>query len=165
MAKQIIGIGTVANDGTGDPLRTAFDKCNDNFNELYAGIGGVTSPAGSTGEIQFVSENGSDSNDGLTWNSAVATPDAAFANLPTRGSGDALHNYGTIYFGPGEFWTDGDLPLKANIHLIGAGTSNYQGGGGTVIRLNNGANAHMFDYGTFKVGFSGDGGVQSEIPR
>ncbi|NQW26163.1 MAG: tail fiber domain-containing protein [Cryomorphaceae bacterium] len=35
MAKQTIGIGTVANDGTGDPLRTAFDKINDNFTELY----------------------------------------------------------------------------------------------------------------------------------
>jgi len=36
MAKQTIGIGTVANDGTGDPLRTAMDKINDNFTELYA---------------------------------------------------------------------------------------------------------------------------------
>ena len=35
MAKQVINIGAVANDGTGDPLRTAFDKVNDNFNELY----------------------------------------------------------------------------------------------------------------------------------
>jgi hypothetical protein len=35
MARQNIGIGTVANDGTGDPLRTAFDKSNDNFIELY----------------------------------------------------------------------------------------------------------------------------------
>jgi len=35
MAKQTIGIGAVANDGTGDPLRTAMDKVNDNFNELY----------------------------------------------------------------------------------------------------------------------------------
>ena len=38
MAKQVIGIGSVANDGTGDPLRTAFDKCNDNFTELYEGV-------------------------------------------------------------------------------------------------------------------------------
>lgn len=37
MAKQIINIGTVANDGTGDPLRSAFDKTNDNFTELYNG--------------------------------------------------------------------------------------------------------------------------------
>ena len=35
MAKQVINIGTAANDGTGDPLRTAFDKINDNFTELY----------------------------------------------------------------------------------------------------------------------------------
>ena len=35
MAQQSINIGTAANDGTGDPLRTAFDKINDNFSELY----------------------------------------------------------------------------------------------------------------------------------
>ena len=35
MAKQTIGIGSSANDGTGDPLRDAFDKVNDNFTELY----------------------------------------------------------------------------------------------------------------------------------
>jgi len=37
MAQQIINIGTVANDGTGDPIRDAFDKVNDNTLELYAG--------------------------------------------------------------------------------------------------------------------------------
>ena len=35
MALDTINIGTAANDGTGDPLRTAFDKINDNFTELY----------------------------------------------------------------------------------------------------------------------------------
>jgi hypothetical protein len=35
MAKQIIGIGTVANDGTGDTLRAGMDKVNDNFTEVY----------------------------------------------------------------------------------------------------------------------------------
>ena len=37
MAKQTINIGTSANDGTGDPLRSAMDKTNDNFTELYSG--------------------------------------------------------------------------------------------------------------------------------
>jgi hypothetical protein len=37
MARQNINIGSSANDGTGDPLRTAFDKINDNFVELYGG--------------------------------------------------------------------------------------------------------------------------------
>ena len=35
MARQIIGIGTTANDNTGDDLRTAGDRINDNFTELY----------------------------------------------------------------------------------------------------------------------------------
>ena len=38
MAKQTVNIGTAPNDGTGDPLRTAFDKCNDNFDELYSPV-------------------------------------------------------------------------------------------------------------------------------
>ena len=36
MAKQTVNIGVSANDNTGDPLRTAFDKLNDNFDEVYA---------------------------------------------------------------------------------------------------------------------------------
>ena len=35
MAKQVINIGALANDGTGDTLRAAFDKVNDNFTEAY----------------------------------------------------------------------------------------------------------------------------------
>jgi len=35
MAQQLIDIGTTANDGTGDQLRDAFDKTNDNTTELY----------------------------------------------------------------------------------------------------------------------------------
>lgn len=38
MAQQTINIGVAANDNSGDPLRTAFDKCNDNFTEVYADI-------------------------------------------------------------------------------------------------------------------------------
>lgn len=38
MAQQLVAIGTVANDGTGDALRVAFDKLNDNDAELYAAV-------------------------------------------------------------------------------------------------------------------------------
>lgn len=37
MAQQDINFGAAANEGTGDPLRTAFEKTQDNFDELYAG--------------------------------------------------------------------------------------------------------------------------------
>jgi hypothetical protein len=40
MAQQTINIGATANDGTGDQLRTAFDKVNDNFIEVYTELGG-----------------------------------------------------------------------------------------------------------------------------
>ena len=36
MAQQTINIGTAPDDHTGDPVRTAFQKTNDNFTEVYA---------------------------------------------------------------------------------------------------------------------------------
>jgi len=46
MAQQTINVGSTPNDGTGDPARTAFTKCNDNFTELYARSGGIGPPQG-----------------------------------------------------------------------------------------------------------------------
>ena len=42
MAKTAINVGTNANDGTGDPIRTAFTSTNSNFNELYTQFGNGT---------------------------------------------------------------------------------------------------------------------------
>ncbi len=42
MAQQIINIGATADDSTGDTVRDAFDKTNDNFTELYDEIGADT---------------------------------------------------------------------------------------------------------------------------
>ena len=60
MAQQTINIGTVANDGTGDPLRTAFDKINDNFTELYSDE--------STAEVNSITAG-----DGLEGNATVGS--------------------------------------------------------------------------------------------
>ena len=43
MAKQTVDIGQAPNDGTGDPLRVAMDKINDNTNEIYRAVGGLGS--------------------------------------------------------------------------------------------------------------------------
>jgi hypothetical protein len=43
MAQQNINIGTSANKGDGDPIRTAFDKVNANFTELFANHDGTIS--------------------------------------------------------------------------------------------------------------------------
>ena len=39
MAKTAINVGSSANDGTGDPLRTAMQSTNSNFDEIYALFG------------------------------------------------------------------------------------------------------------------------------
>ena len=38
MAQEIVNVGTVANDGTGDPWRDAFIKVVNNFAELFGFI-------------------------------------------------------------------------------------------------------------------------------
>jgi|32_taG_2_1085360.scaffolds.fasta_scaffold02205_8 hypothetical protein len=45
MSKQSINIGTNPNDGTGDTLRAAMDKVNDNTNEVYSLFGNGTTLA------------------------------------------------------------------------------------------------------------------------
>ena len=49
MGKQTINVGTTGNDGTGDDLRTAGNKINDNFTELYADVRTLQITTGATG--------------------------------------------------------------------------------------------------------------------
>lgn len=54
MSRLNINIGTTANDRTGDPLRTAFEKVNQNFVELYARTGDdiqIPALAGNDGKV------------------------------------------------------------------------------------------------------------------
>ena len=71
MAKQVINIGTTANDGTGDPLRSAFDKVNDNFTELYSDDAGDVNSITATAPIVRDSPDGSVTislaDDGITY--------------------------------------------------------------------------------------------------
>ena len=54
MAQQTINLGNIANDKTGDPIRTAFNKVNQNFTELYGSQGNLPS------NIQLVMNNEAD---------------------------------------------------------------------------------------------------------
>jgi hypothetical protein len=49
MTQQLINVGTLIGDNTGDPGRTAFQKINSNFGELYNGIGGAILLSGVAG--------------------------------------------------------------------------------------------------------------------
>jgi len=61
MSKQTIFLGQTANDRTGDPLRVAFEKVNENFDELYAAMG-IPSQINNAGKL--LSTNGTS----LSWN-------------------------------------------------------------------------------------------------
>jgi len=54
-----INVGTAPNDGSGDPIRTAFQITNSNFSNIALNIGGnVTGIANGTSNIQINSSNG-----------------------------------------------------------------------------------------------------------
>lgn len=53
MSRQSINVGAVANDHTGDPLRTAMQKTEANFSELYATDLLAVSTSGSTITLTF----------------------------------------------------------------------------------------------------------------
>ena len=39
MARKVVDVGAIGNDGTGDSIRQSFQKVNDNFRELYSSLG------------------------------------------------------------------------------------------------------------------------------
>ena len=91
MAKQTINIGTAANDGTGDPLRTAFTKTNANFTEIYnAGL--IPSQTGNN--ARYLTTDGAI----LSWAVPFSGSYADLTNKPTlfSGSYNDLTNKPTI---------------------------------------------------------------------
>ena len=57
MTQEFINVGDAPNDGSGDPLRTAFTKTNNNFSTLFA-TGGITGIANGTSNLQIPVANG-----------------------------------------------------------------------------------------------------------
>ena len=73
MGRQAISLGTVANDGTGTPLRTGGDYINQNFIELYGAVGKAVA---NTGYLfpENISGNGSAALSTVTNSFAVYLP-------------------------------------------------------------------------------------------
>lgn len=57
MPREILNNGSIANDGTGDSLRDAINKINNNFIELYNKIGGTDSGEYLSANVRFDSNN------------------------------------------------------------------------------------------------------------
>ena len=72
MTKQVIFLGQTPNDRTGDPLRVAFEKVNENFDELYARTGDdIQIPALTGNNGKYLTTNGT----ALSWGTINTTVD------------------------------------------------------------------------------------------
>ena len=116
MTQQIINLGTSANAGDGDNLRSAMDKTNDNFTEVY-----TAGPVGSNIAISNNTITSTDTNGNVT----LATNGAGviqFTNnvIPdlndTRWIGTATNRPRGIYVGSAGVSSNGPvtLPTYAN---------------------------------------------------
>ena len=74
MAKQTVGLGSSANDGNGDTLRTGGTKINANFDEIYAefGTGTALSSANTQSDILVA--------DGTKWANVTTSGDINISN-------------------------------------------------------------------------------------
>tara|TARA_R100000030_G_scaffold101012_1_gene95749 strand:+ start:29 stop:1249 length:1221 start_codon:yes stop_codon:yes gene_type:complete len=119
MAKQSLGLGSAANDNTGDTLRAGGDKINDNFDEIYSALGNgttltvsVANPA--TGQV-------------LRYNGTSFLPSdftSLTAALDVNGNNIVSSSSGDINIAPNG---TGDLNLSA-----GSITTNFDGATGEI---------------------------------
>ena len=100
MAKQTVGIGSAANDGTGDTLRDGADKINDNFDEIYNALG--------TGTTLTDIINTSGLIDVSSGANKIVFYYAALTDLPSastyHGAVAHVHATGGLYFAHGGNW-------------------------------------------------------------
>ena len=123
MARQTLDIGTNANDGTGDTLRSGGEKINDNFNELYSTLGG-----------------NSIATNGINASYATQTIDTASATVNDSDTLILFNSTGTIAATLGDGTSTGEYKIFLNI----------KSGVATVTPTNfgNGTNFALSQYGS-----------------
>jgi hypothetical protein len=146
MAKQTINIGSNANDGTGDPLRTAFNKINENFAELYGDDSSAdtfTSPQITTPTI-----TGTATIDNLIFNdSEISTSSNANLNLNPGGTGTIELQAATNVTGAldvtGAANLDTSLTLATGATITEFSTNTALGTSNTVVPTQNAVKAYV----------------------
>ena len=107
--QEIINIGTLPNDGEGDPLRVAFAKINNNFSNLFSTFVNLSSSfsVGDTpGQLIFETPANTFTMGQFYIYAADANTDQSqsiqlFAQLNTAGDDVKFTGYGSTFFGNG----------------------------------------------------------------
>jgi hypothetical protein len=143
MARQNINIGSSVNDGTGDPLRTAFDKINDNFVELY----------GSDNDINTLDAN-------LDVNTFAITTGVTNGDITVTPNGTGSIKLGAMKFVGTTMSSDDSTQITIAENIQTTGTLNVAGATtlgstlsvGTSLALATGATVTGIDNGTLATG-------------
>jgi hypothetical protein len=150
MAKKTVNIGTSVNKGDGDPLRTAFGKINDNFDEIYGAIGSDGSIFNPLNVDSHLLPDGDNTRD-------LGSPDKRWR--------DIFVAPGSLYIGDLKLSNDNGTLLVQQVTDAGLVTETPVGGPGSVTtdRLVNGENEFvLLNNGTVELNgdpFTGGGGT------
>jgi hypothetical protein len=120
MAKQVINVGLVINDGTGDAIRTGAQKINDNFTELYTLLGGTNGAP-----LEIVSK--------ITAGNGVVVSSSYGEVLVSAKTASSL-DAGVVKIGAGVSINDG--VLSAQVYSLPRANTNILGG----IKVGDGLN-------------------------
>jgi hypothetical protein len=130
---QRLILTTPANIGQGDSPKSAFDKCNANFTDLYAGIAGFA-----VNVLSF----GADSTGSVDSSAAFTAAITAVSSSNSAG--------GTVYVPQGVYILNTGITVPGGVFLIGTGAQ------GSIIR----PSAAMISLITLSGGLSGVQGLQ-----
>jgi hypothetical protein len=128
MTQYVINIGAIPNDGTGDPLRTAFNETNLNFDQVFAAGPVLSNIRIANNTILTTTTNGNLilAPNGIGRIQANATIVPSVANV--RDLGSATQRWNTVYtqyldlsgvLTTGDLIVDGNLTVQGNTIQIG----------------------------------------------
>jgi len=127
MAIQIINVGQIPNDGTGDSLRSAGNKINDNFTELYTALGSTSGRLSLVSGITAANGVAVDSETGnVTITGVIASP-TRFGVIKV-GNNLTISSEGVLSANPGNYTLPtasetvlGGVKVGANLSINGSG--------------------------------------------
>ena len=157
MTQQTINIGSSANDRSGDPLRTAFNKINANFTDLYSQVSAETAIPSQTGNNgKYLTTNGS----ALSWGSVSSSYTLPPATTSTLGGVIVDGNTITISPTTNQISAVSQIPIQTGHSgsvLTTNGTSTSWSALSTNSLTNNGYTLELGSDGTLNLPLSTNG--------
>lgn len=127
MAIQIINVGQAPNDGSGDSLRSAGNKINDNFSELYTALGATTGRLSLVSSITAANGVSVDAETGRVNIAGVIASPTRFGVIKV-GNNLTINSEGVLSANPGAYSLPiadenvlGGVKVGANLSINGSG--------------------------------------------